>query len=189
MEPINVLEAKSRLELREWYLKNHLTEKECWVAVKRGQPKDNITFWYIDAVEESLCFGWIDGINKLINGVRMQRFTPRRKNSKWTELNKERARRMERLGQMTGAGKSVLPDMSPNSFTIEKDILEKLQADKIVWENFIGFPELYTRIRIDTIQYYKSDKELYQQRLEKFISNTRAGIMYGDWNDNGRLLT
>ena len=60
MEIHNLLDVKSRTELREWLMQNHKTEKECWVVVKRGRPADNNTFWYIDAVEEALCFGWID---------------------------------------------------------------------------------------------------------------------------------
>ena len=60
MEIHNLLDVKSRTELREWLIQNHKTEKECWVVVKRGRPTDNNTFWYIDAVEEALCFGWID---------------------------------------------------------------------------------------------------------------------------------
>lgn len=59
MEIHNLLDVKSRTELREWLIQNHKTEKECWVVVKRGRPTDNNTFWYIDAVEEALCFGWI----------------------------------------------------------------------------------------------------------------------------------
>ena len=52
MEIHNLLDVKSRTELREWLIQNHKTEKECWVVVKRGRPTDNNTFWYIDAVED-----------------------------------------------------------------------------------------------------------------------------------------
>ena len=96
MEFKNLLPAKNRAELREWLLENHGTEKECWVVVKRGRPSDNGTFWYIDAVEEALCFGWIDSTTKKMpDGTTAQRLAPRRKNSQWSELNKERCRRME----------------------------------------------------------------------------------------------
>lgn len=64
MEIVNLLEAKSRVELREWLIRNYRTETECWVVVKRGRPKDDGTFWYIDAVEEAMCFGWIDSTTK-----------------------------------------------------------------------------------------------------------------------------
>ena len=54
MELTNLLDAKNREELRIWLTENHGREKECWVAVKRGRPKDDETFWYVDAVEEAL---------------------------------------------------------------------------------------------------------------------------------------
>ena len=104
MEIKNLLPARSREELREWLLHNHRTETECWVMVKRGKPKDATTFWYIDAVEEALCFGWIDStVKKTTEGLTVQKLSPRKSKSNWTELNKERCRRLERLGRMTDA--------------------------------------------------------------------------------------
>ena len=115
-----------------------------------------------------------------------RRFSPRRKRSPWTELNKERCRRLERLGLMTDAGRAVLPDMD---FHIDDDVLVALQSDEAVWQNFQTLPELYKRVRIDNIQNVrKRDPEAFQCRLQKFIDNTRNGIMYGEWNDDGRLL-
>lgn len=85
----NLLPAKNRDELRQWLLENHNKEDECWVVVKRGRPVDNETFWYIDAVEEAMCFGWIDSTTKKMdNGITAQRLAPRRKGSVWSELNK-----------------------------------------------------------------------------------------------------
>lgn len=72
---------------------------------------------------------------------------------------------------------------------IDKDILNALQADAEVWSNFQSFPPLYQRVRIDTIQIKKKQPELFQSRLQKLLDNTKAGVMYGEWNDNGRLLT
>lgn len=188
MEIHNLLDIKSRAELREWLIQNHKTEKECWVVVKRGRPTDDNIFWYIDAVEEALCFGWIDSTTKKIaDNVTAQKLCPRKPRSNWSELNKERCRRMERLGLMTDAGRAVLPDMSPNGFIIDKDILQRLQSDPVVWNNFCKFPDLYRRIRIDTIQIKKNQPELFESRLNKFIENTRKGLLYGEWNDNGRL--
>lgn len=188
MEIHNLLDIKSRTELREWLIQNHKTEKECWVVVKRGRPTDDNIFWYIDAVEEALCFGWIDSTTKKIaDNVTAQKLCPRKPKSNWSELNKERCRRMERLGLMTDVGRAVLPDMSPNGFIIDKDILHRLQSDPVVWNNFCQFPDLYKRIRIDTIQIKKNQPELFESRLNKFIENTRKGLLYGEWNDNGRL--
>ena len=60
MEPVNLLAVRNRNEFRHWLASNHDKEKECWATVRRGRPVDDDTFWYIDAVEEALCFGWID---------------------------------------------------------------------------------------------------------------------------------
>lgn len=189
MEFVNLLPAKNRDELRAWLMDNYDKEKECWVVVKRGRPVDNGTFWYIDAVEEAMCFGWIDSTTKKMdNGITAQRLAPRRKGSLWSELNKERCRRMERLGKMTDAGRAVLPDMSDAGFIIDEDILKALKADEEVWENFQKFPVLYQRVRIDTIQIKKKQPQLFQSRLNKLIENTKKGVMYGEWNDNGRLI-
>ena len=181
MDLKNLLDAKSRQELREWLIENYKTETECWVIVKRGRPKDDGSFWYIDAVEEAMCFGWIDSTTKKISyGITVQKLSPRKPKSLWSELNKERCRRMERLGLMTDAGHAVLPDMSDDGFVIDSDILDALKSDPVVWENFNKFPTLYQRVRIDTIQIKKKQPELFASRLEKFIANTRAGIMFGE---------
>ena len=189
IEVNNLLSVSNRDEFRKWLTEHHTIEKECWVIVKRGDPKNDDTFWYIDAVEEAMCFGWIDSTTKTLeNGITAQKFAPRKANSLWSELNKERCRRMEKLGKMTDAGRAVLPDMSENSFVIDETILKALQADKTVWNNFISFPPLYRRVRIDTIQIKRKQPELFNARLQKFIENTRQGIMFGKWNDNGRLI-
>lgn len=88
---------------------------------------------------------------------------------------------------MTDAGRAVLPDLSVNGFTIDDDILKALQADEQIWKNFQSFPPLYRRVRIDTIRIKRKQPELFQSRLQKFLVNTKAGIMYGEWNDGGRL--
>lgn len=78
----NLLSVRNRDELRNWLSENYDKEDECWVIVKRGRPTNNDTFWYIDAVEEAICFGWIDStIKKTENGLTAQRLAPRRKNS------------------------------------------------------------------------------------------------------------
>ena len=78
--------------------------------------------------------------------------------------------------------------MSPGGFTIDEEILSALRQDPIVWRNFQNFPPLYRRVRIDTIQIKKKQRLLFESRLKKFIDNTRLGVIYGEWNDNGRLL-
>lgn len=187
MEMDHLIQVKSRKELRFWLQENSKTQKSCWALVSMTPHSD--TLLYLDAVEEALCFGWIDGVKKKIFETGLaQRLSPRSKKSSWTELNKERVRRLEKLGLMTDEGRKVLPDMNYDSFKIDGVIEERLKEEKQVYENFMAFPDLYKRVRIDTIQGNKNQPELFMSRLDKFITNTRANKMYGQWNDNGRLL-
>lgn len=187
MEMENLITVKSRADLRSWLQENCKTEKSCWVAVSMTPAPG--TLLYLDAVEEALCFGWIDGVKKKSSEAELvQRLSPRSKRSSWTELNKERVRRLEKLGLMTDEGRKVLPVMDHDSFKIDQMIEQRLLEERQVYENFLAFPALYTRIRIDTIQSYKHQPELFKSRLDKFITNTKENKMYGQWHDNGRLL-
>ncbi len=182
MEHPAPIQAKNRSEFRSWLFENHESAKECWAFVQFNGESKGLT--YLDAVEEALCFGWIDSTKtKDPDGRVCQRFSPRRKGSSWTELNKARCRRLERLGLMTDAGRAVMPDLD-EVFVIEDDILAALKEDPIVWENIQSFPELYVRVRIHNIQAYKPERD---KRLERFIAYSRRGEMYGEWNDGGKL--
>ena len=181
------LNVSTRAEWREWLQKNAASASYCWITVSMKPVPGKLL--YLDAVEEALCAGWIDGMKqKGPDHSLLQRMSPRKQGSSWTELNKERARRLKRLGLMESAGRRALPDMGRDSFAIDPAILQKLKEDPGVYANFLGFPELYTRIRIDTIQSVKRQPELFAKRLEKFIARTRENHMYGQWHDDGRLL-
>jgi uncharacterized protein YdeI (YjbR/CyaY-like superfamily) len=103
------LYVTTRDDFRKWLIKNHQTKKEIWVIqYKKATKKPSIN--YVDAVEEAICFGWIDGFEKGIDVERYAtRFTPRRAKSNWTNTNKERARKMIAEGRMTKAGRATLP--------------------------------------------------------------------------------
>ena len=96
-------------EFRAWLLKYHGSRKEIWlIRYKKATGKPSID--YIEAVEEAICFGWIDGLEKGMDSERYAlRFSPRRQKSNWTETNKERARRLIAAGRMTEAGTATLP--------------------------------------------------------------------------------
>jgi len=183
-----LLKAKTRQELRSWLMGHSMAAKEAWVfSVPKPAPGK---LSYLEIVEEALCFGWIDSTKKVIAEGHIQRITPRKKNSSWTELNKERARRLEKLRLMTDQGRACLPDMAPQSFTVHPRIISALQSDPEAWKNYLALPDLYRRIRIDTIQSCLKAKnpDLFAKRLQKFIDNTRQGKLYGAWHDDGKLL-
>lgn len=184
----NILNIKNREDFKAWLELNHNKEKVCYLSLRRGKPRDDGNFYYIDAVEVALCYGWIDSTLTKANGATLQKFSPRKKNGLWTELNKERVRRLEKLGLMTDAGRQVLPNMEIVEVVIPKDIYDAL-IDAKALENFNRFPELYKRIRIYNLNFYKTHlPNLYSKTLQNFIKQTKANKMYGSWNDFGRLL-
>lgn len=101
--------AKDRKAWREWLSKNHDKKSEVWLVYYRkaiGKP----TVTYPEAVEEALCFGWIDSIEKSLDSERFAgRFTPRKPKSNWSLSNRERAKKLIKQGLMTPAGSKVLP--------------------------------------------------------------------------------
>ena len=183
----NKLDISTRAQFRNWLLEHHLSENECWIEVKRGKDPPADALWYLDAVEEALCFGWIDSTLKNVDGVALQRFGPRSKSGRWTELNKERCRRLEKLGMMTDRGRAACPDLYAE-FVIIPEVIETFKANPVAWENFKSFPSLYQRVRIDNIQRNKACKEMFDSRLKKLIEASERGEMIGDWHDYGRLL-
>ncbi len=114
MEITLLLEYADRAQLRQWLTDNHRSAKECWVATYRGKtPLPGPCLPYLDVVEEALCFGWIDSTCKrLPDGRLAQRLSPRRKNSHWTDLNRQRCADLERRGLMTEAGKMCVREFS-----------------------------------------------------------------------------
>jgi uncharacterized protein YdeI (YjbR/CyaY-like superfamily) len=109
MEIGETLYVTDRDSFRKWLIENHQRKKEIWlVQYKKAAKKPSIK--YVEAVEEALCFGWIDNIEKSIDVERYAlRFSPRRQKSNWTNTNKDRARKMIAEGRMTPAGRATLP--------------------------------------------------------------------------------
>lgn len=93
---------------RAWLDENHAVATELWVGFHRKDSgKTGVT--YAEAVDEALCFGWIDGIRKKIDGTSYaNRFTPRKPTSIWSETNLAHVARLEKLGRMTPAGRAAL---------------------------------------------------------------------------------
>lgn len=110
MQITNLLEYNTRTRLRQWLAENHKTAKECWVTTSRSTTPREDAVPYVDAVEEALCFGWIDSTCKrLPDGRLAQRLSPRRKGSHWTERNIDRCHRLMSAGLMTEAGIQAMP--------------------------------------------------------------------------------
>ena len=109
MEIGETIYVTTRGEFRAWLEENHGLKKEIWlIQFKKVTKKPSLP--YGEAVEEAICFGWIDGFEKGMDGDRYAtRFTRRRPKSNWTDANIERAQRMIEEGRMTDAGRATLP--------------------------------------------------------------------------------
>ncbi|MGA9407681.1 MAG: YdeI/OmpD-associated family protein [Bacteroidota bacterium] len=188
MELGKTLYATNRKQWRSWLSKHHKTTGDIWlIYFKKESGKPRIP--YNDAVEEALCYGWIDSTTKPRDKESwVQRFTPRRNKSPLSEMNKERVRRLIKAGKMTRFGlESIQHHLNGHSlkepklkkFALPADILEKLKSDPVAWKNFIKFPASYKRIRIGWIDGVRRRPEVFDQRLRYFIKMTAHNKKFG----------
>ncbi len=185
MDITETVKPGNREAWREWLQANHQVSKEIWLLLDDREQLATVS--YLDAVEEAICFGWIDGIQKRRNQFeKAQRFSPRKPKGNWTELNKARARRLIRLGLMTEAGLKTLPDLHA-SFTVPAYVKDALKQTPGAMKYFKTFPSLYVRVRVGYIdEMVKKPVEL-EKRLSNFVKRTAEGKQFGNWNDGGRL--
>jgi uncharacterized protein YdeI (YjbR/CyaY-like superfamily) len=184
------LYVTNRKEWRAWLAKHHKTKTEIWLVYYRkdsGKPR----IPYNDAVEEALCYGWIDSTNKKIDAESIaQRFSPRRKGSKLSPMNKERVRRLAAAKKMTRAGwESIAHELEDDAqaaktktlkkVELPQDILDALKADPVVWKHFQAFPEAYKQIRVGWIDGARNRPEEFQKRLQYFIKMTGKNKRFG----------
>ena len=186
MEVGRTFYARNRREWRAWLAKNHLRAKEIWlVYYKRESGKPRIP--YNHAVEEALCYGWIDSILKTVDAQRFaQRFSPRRPNSVLSAMNRERVRRLIASRRMTKAGLArIAHAFDPRKeragvrFTVPADIRKALQLDPAAWRNFRRFPLSYRRIRVGWIEAARAHPAAFDQRLRHFVKMTARDKRFG----------
>jgi uncharacterized protein YdeI (YjbR/CyaY-like superfamily) len=181
------LYVKDRSEWRRWLEQHHKTEPDIWLIfpkVHTGTPR----IPYADAVEEALCFGWIDSIMRRIDDEKSaQRFSPRRPTSKWSALNRERARKLIAEGKMTEAGFAALPDLSddsdraipvPQHIALPADLELALKANLPAWENYQRFTEKYQQLCLRWITAAKKD-ETRVKRIQEFVELTARNQKIG----------
>ena len=163
-------------ERSEWraYLSEHFeTSREIWFVFPMKESGEK-SLSYNDAVEEALCFGWIDSTIRHIDPVRRaQRFTPRRKGSPYSRPNIERLIWLEARGLIHPSVRdSVLP-LIRAPFAFPADIIDALRADETVWNHYRQFSDPYKRIRVAYIEAARKRPEEFQKRLNSFIEKTR----------------
>jgi uncharacterized protein YdeI (YjbR/CyaY-like superfamily) len=181
---------EDRTAWRSWLEKNHDKEKEVWLLVfKKHTGKKSIS--YNEAVEEALCFGWIDSVMNRIDEEKFkQKFTPRNKKSPWSLLNKNRALKMIKEGKMAPAGKRKIAEAKKNglwktAYTLRKkvvlslDLKKALQKNRLAWKNFQAFADGYKNHYIFWLDDAKTT-ETRARRIKKIVSraakNKKPGV-------------
>jgi uncharacterized protein YdeI (YjbR/CyaY-like superfamily) len=163
----------NRAEWRKWLSGNFDKEKETWfVFASKGSGKPTVS--YNDAVEEALCFGWIDSVmNPLDKDHHMQRFTPRRAGSAYSQPNIERLKWLLEQNLVHPTLVEEMEKIANQEFVFPDDILEVIKSDAAAWKNYQHFTESYKRIRIAYIDGARKHPEIFAKRLNHFISKTR----------------
>lgn len=165
--------TSDRLKWREWLSENFETEEEIWfVFPTKDSGEAGVS--YNDAVEEALCFGWIDGRAGTLDGKHgIRRFTPRRAGSGYSRPNIERLIWLEEQGMIhPKVRESVLPIIRA-PFIFPEDIMKEVLSDPVTAENFSRFSPSYQRIRIAYIDAARKRPEEFQKRLKSFLSKTK----------------
>ncbi len=176
---MNTLYVSDRKKWRAWLRKNYKTATEIWlVYYKKGTGKPRIE--YNDAVEEALCFGWIDSTVRTIDGERFaQRFSPRKSNSKYSPANKERLHFLLKKKQVIKEVRETLGDLSREELVIPEDILDQIKSNKEAWKHFQKFSPAYKRIRIGFIEGARKRPAEFKKRLNYFIKMTEQNKQFG----------
>ena len=162
---------------REWLAEHFETESEIWFVFPMKESGEK-SLLYNDAVEEALCFGWIDSTIKHIDPThRVQRFTPRKKGSPYSRPNIERLIWLDEQGMIHPRIRgSVLP-LIREPYVFPTDILDAIKLDAVAWENYGKFSEPYKRIRIAYIDAARKRPDEFKKRLESFLKKTHDGKM------------
>jgi uncharacterized protein YdeI (YjbR/CyaY-like superfamily) len=144
MEPTNVTVFPTPADFRAWLEANHASEREIWIGYyRKGVPKTAMT--YAEAVEEALCFGWIDGQARRIDEeVTSNRFTPRRKTSNWSAINIAKVAQLKKAGRMHPSGLRAFEERDRSKdasyayerpdLVLSEEWLARLRADPAAWE-------------------------------------------------------
>jgi uncharacterized protein YdeI (YjbR/CyaY-like superfamily) len=184
-EPVEVSTFRSPQAFRTWLAKHHATRKELVVRCYKERVKHK-GLTYRQALDEALCFGWIDGVRRALDGESFStRFTPRRSASKWSAVNIRRAADLESSGRMHASGLAAFAARSAEhsrhySYESQRTELDhasltRLKANKRAWKFFRAQPPWYQR----TSSFWVMDAkrvETRDKRLKELITKSADGL-------------
>jgi uncharacterized protein YdeI (YjbR/CyaY-like superfamily) len=164
---------------RDWLQEQHASQTEAWLAIRKKHT-GGTGLTYPEAVEEALCFGWIDSTAKKIDEDKYaQRFSPRNPKSPYSQANKERLRELIKQGKVAPDVLATLGDLADEPFEVPRDILETVQANPTAWKNYQAFSPGYIRIRIAFIEGARNRPEEFHKRLRYFVEMTEKNKQFG----------
>ena len=174
--------TSERSEWRKYLSDRFETAGEIWfVFPLKGSGEESLS--YNDAVEEALCFGWIDSTNRRLDEQHcIRRFTPRKKGSPFSRPNIERLIWLDARGMIHPKVREAVLPVIEAPFVFPADIMDAVMKDGAAWENYQRFSEPYKRIRIAYIDAARNRPEEFRKRLDNFIEKTRRNkliIGYG----------
>jgi uncharacterized protein YdeI (YjbR/CyaY-like superfamily) len=181
---LKTLDALSRQQWRDWLTDHHNLESEVWLVFhRRHTANDSIN--YDGAIEEALCFGWIDSIVRRLDDDRFARkFTPRKSESRWSTINRQRYAKLQALGLLAEPGLERAPTgrsgdaPRPSLSVIPAYIEQPLKANARAWKYFAQLAPSYRRAYIGWIDSAKRE-ETKAKRLREAISLLAAGKKLG----------
>jgi uncharacterized protein YdeI (YjbR/CyaY-like superfamily) len=184
-------------EFRDWLEENHAKAAEQWVGFyKKDAAQTGIT--WKEAVDEALCYGWIDGIRKSVDDQRYKiRFTPRKPGSIWSVVNLNRLDELTQLGRMQPAGLKAFQERDQKKaaqYSYEQDDIKldpayekQLKANRATWEFLQAQPTSYQRAVLWWIISAKKE-ETRQKRLATLIDESARGQKIAAFVRGGKLL-
>lgn len=172
MDSKEILYCKTRSQWREWLSENSGCKDEIWfVFPTKDSGEGGVS--YNDAVEEALCFGWIDGrAGSLDKTHHIRRFTPRRKGSGYSQPNIERLIWLDSQGLIHPKIRAEVEEIINAPFVFPEDIIAEIKRSETAWKNYRNFPEPYRRIRVAYIDAARKRPAEFRKRLENFIEKT-----------------
>jgi uncharacterized protein YdeI (YjbR/CyaY-like superfamily) len=179
MEIAKTLYVTNRDEWRNWLEAHYNSEKEVWLIYPlKGAEKPRIP--YNVAVEEALCFGWIDSIIKKLDHERnVQRFGPRKSKSSYSQTNRERLKRLIEQGKVIPEVLDSLSEVDLEDFDYPIDILTVIRENGQAWKNYQKYSESYRRIRVAYIDLGRKRPGEFEKRLQHFIRKTEKDEQFG----------
>ena len=175
---------KTAAGLRRWLMNNHHKEPELWIGFYNSKSKKSGVS-YKEAVDEALCFGWIDGIRKSVDEESYtNRFTPRKKKSNWSNINTRRMEELIAQGRVAEAGMKVWQardESRTGVYSFEKEAAslprafeKEFKANKNAWAFFTSMAPWYQRTAIHLVMNAKLE-ETRRKRLRTLIEDSAAG--------------